>query len=75
MRITTGVMAEATGNVASHTAKAAAEEGSAQAFTYEADKSRSSGWRAGGELAATSTMRPVTSVSGGSADTLAAEFP
>lgn len=68
-------MGEATGNVASHTAKAAAEEGLAQAFTYEADKSRSSGFRAGGELAAASTVRPVTLVSGGSVETLAAEIP
>ncbi len=45
MRITTGVMVEATGNVASHTAKAAPEEGSAQAFTYDADDRRSSEWR------------------------------
>lgn len=46
MRITTGVMAEAAGNVASHTAKAAPEEGLAQAFTYEADERTSSEWRA-----------------------------
>lgn len=38
VRITTGVMVEATGNVASHTAKAASEEGLAQAFMYEADE-------------------------------------
>ena len=42
MRITTGGMEEATGNVVSHTAKAAADEGLAQAFTYEADERRAS---------------------------------
>lgn len=46
MRITTGVMVEVTGTVASHTDKAAADEGSAQAFTYEVDEIRSSEWRA-----------------------------
>lgn len=43
--ITTGVMVH-TGNVASHTAKAAEEEeGLAQAFTHEADEWRVSEWR------------------------------
>ena len=45
MSITTGVMVEATGNMASHSAKAAAEEGLAQAFAYDADK-RFSEWSA-----------------------------
>lgn len=45
MRITTGVMVEASGNVASHTAMEAADEGLAQAFTYEAGENRSSEWR------------------------------
>lgn len=42
MRITTGLMAGGSGNEAPHTAKAAADEGLAHAFTYEADKRRSS---------------------------------
>ena len=46
MRITTGVMMAGTGDMASYTAKAAADEGSAQAFTYEADERRRSEWRA-----------------------------
>ena len=46
MKLTTGVMVETTGNVASHAAKAAAEDGLAQAFTYEADERNSSEWRA-----------------------------
>lgn len=45
-RFTIGVMVEATGNVASHIAKAAPEEGLAQAFTYDADERRFSEWRA-----------------------------
>lgn len=70
-------MVEATDNVASLTAKAAADEGLAQAFTYEEDES-SSERRAEGELAAASTVRPVICISDGkelgSVDTLAAEF-
>lgn len=72
-------MVETTGNVASHTAKAAAEDGLAQAFTYEADERNSSEWRAWGVLASTSTVRPMMCVSDGielgSMETLAAEFP
>lgn len=72
-------MVEATGNVASHTAKAASEEGLAQAFTYEADEKWSSEWRAWGGLAAASSVRPVVCVSDGkelgSMETLAADFP
>lgn len=46
VRFTIGVMLEATGNLASHIAKAAPEEGLAHAFTYDADERRFSEWRA-----------------------------
>lgn len=69
----------ATGNVASRSAKAAAEEGLAQAFTYAADRRRSSGWGARGGLATAPTAWPGMFVSDGRAlggmETLAAEFP
>lgn len=39
------MIVEAAGNVASHTARAAADEGLAQASTYEADERRASEWR------------------------------